>query len=145
MCGGYCNWHHPAIIEATQRSERLCGRATIMHRGCRLPAMDIAGVRACWVHASLTERHAVLRVLDPDGEPRWEAASYETDAVDSSTKLVLFAPREGAPAMRHNELERGLREVPSGSLIRLSLARRSAPPGPVRGAPPSGTHAVCPG
>ena len=55
VCGGYCPWHHPAIVEAAQGAERWCGRTTTMRRGCRLPAMDIAGVRACWVHASLAE------------------------------------------------------------------------------------------
>lgn len=127
VCGGFCHWHHPAILETTKGTDRRCGCATTMRRGCRLPALEIAGVHTCWVHASLAQRHAVLRVLDPEGEPQWDAVSTgDTCPTGPSADTVLFAPREGAPAMRHNEVERALRDVPRGSHIRLSMARRGA-------------------
>ena len=55
-----------------------------MRQGCRLPVLHIASVPACWVHESLGERHAVLRVLDPEGEPEWEVISLDANASDST-------------------------------------------------------------
>ena len=127
VCGGFCHWHHPAIVETAKGTHRRPGCATTMCRGCRLPTLEIAGVHTCWVHASLAQRHALLRVLNPEGEPKWDAVSMG-DACDTvpSTDTVFFAPREGTPAMRHNEVERALRDMPRGSHIRLSMARRGA-------------------
>ena len=64
-----------AIVETAKRTDQRCGCATTMRRGCRLPALEIAGVHTWWVHASLAQRHAVLRVLDPEGEPQRDAVS----------------------------------------------------------------------
>ena len=63
----------------------------------------------------------------PEGEPKWDTISMgDACATRPSTNTVFFAPREGAPAMLHNEVERALRDVPRGSHIRLSMARRGA-------------------
>ena len=106
VCGGLCHWHHTAIVETAKGTERRCGCTTTMRRGCRLPALEITGVHTCWVHASLAQRHAVLCVLDPEGEPKWDAASTgDACATRPSADTMFFALREGAPAMRHNEAE----------------------------------------
>ena len=65
-------------------------------------------------------------MLDPSGEAVWDAVPLEADVTDSSAGAVLFAPREGAPAMRHNEVERSLRHMAPGSVVGLLLARRGA-------------------
>ena len=137
MCGGFCYWHHPAIVRTAGGTCRHCGCITSMPRGCRLLALEIACVHTYCVHASLAERHAALHVLDPEGEPDCDAISTGgTCAEGPSATSVFFAPGEGAPAMRHNQAERVLLDVlgaPWGQL------------GPVRGAASAGPYSVGPG
>ena len=64
--------------------------------------------------------------VTPPAETHTRASTPPTSATGPSTDTVFFAPREGAPAMHHNEVERALRDVPRGSHIRLSMARRGA-------------------
>ena len=44
VCGSFCHWHHPTIVETAKGTDRRCGCAPAMRRGCRLPTLEIAGL-----------------------------------------------------------------------------------------------------